>query len=426
MARQTARPHDTTSDDDLRRSEVAAAGLEALGASYNAGVPSRQDDLSGGLSSPASSTDDTLQAPAVSAAQRDALRLAAIVEYSDDAIVSKDLNGVVQTWNKSAERLFGYTSEEVVGKSITLIIPKDRLPEEELVLSRIRAGLPVEHYETVRRAKDGRLIDVSLTVSPIRLPDGRIIGASKIARDITEQKELRRAAEEASRAKDHFLAMLSHELRTPLNAVLGYVDMLRHNVVPENQRNKTIEIVARNAELLTRLVNDVLDTSRIVTGKLQIELHDCDLSALVAEVVESVRETAAAKRIALLTDIAPHQHVKGDPDRLRQTLWNLLSNALKFTPEAGRVHVGVQRDGESVRLSVLDTGIGLAPESLPYIFHRFWQAQSAHSRAHGGLGLGLALARHIVELHGGSISADSPGLGQGSTFEIRLPILVTA
>ena len=388
-------------------------------------MPSQQDDRFTGIGSPASSTEDGLRAPAVSAADRDALRLAAIVENSDDAIVSKDLNGIVETWNKAAERLFGYSAEEMVGKSITLIIPKDRLPEEDLVLSRIRAGLPVDHYETVRRAKDGRLIDVSLTVSPIRLPDGRIIGASKIARDITEQKELRRAADEASRAKDHFLAMLSHELRTPLNAVLGYVDMLRHNVVPENQRSKTIEIVARNAELLTRLVNDVLDTSRIVTGKLRLELHDCDLSALVAEVVESVRETAAAKRVELVTDIAPHQHIKGDPDRLRQMLWNLLSNAVKFTPAEGRVRVNLQQDNGSARLSVQDTGIGLAPESLPYVFQRFWQAQSGDSHAHGGLGLGLALARHIVELHGGSISAHSPGLGHGSTFEVRFPSFVT-
>ena len=201
--------------------------------------------------------------------------------------------------------------------------------------------------------------------------------------------------------------------------------MLRHNVVPENQRSKTIEIVARNAELLTRLVNDVLDTSRIVTGKLRLELHDCDLSALVAEVVESVRETAAAKRIELVTDIAPHQHIKGDPDRLRQMLWNLLSNAVKFTPTEGRVRVNLQQDEGAAKLSVQDTGIGLAPESLPYVFHRFWQAQSGDSHSHGGLGLGLALARHIVELHGGSISAHSSGLGQGSTFEVRLPIFVT-
>ena len=361
----------------------------------------------------------------VSASERDSLRLAAIVEWSDDAIVSKDLDGIIQTWNRAAERLFGFPTAEAVGRSIKIIIPDERLAEEDMVLGRIRAGHTVDHYETVRRAKDGRLIDVSLTVSPIRLPNGTIIGASKIARDITEQKELRRAADEASQAKDHFLAMLSHELRTPLNAVLGYIDMLRNKVLPENQRERAIEIVARNAELLTRLVNDVLDTSRIVTGKLRMELQECDVSEVVTEVVESVRETANAKRVALNSEVTPHLYVNGDRDRLRQTLWNLLSNALKFTPAGGRVDVAVQAVGSSVSLTVRDTGAGLDAESLPYVFHRFWQAQSGGNHQSGGLGLGLALARHIVELHGGSISAKSPGVGQGSTFEIQLPALVT-
>jgi PAS domain S-box-containing protein len=384
-----------------------------------------ENDGSAALHGSGSSADHTIEAAGIRALETDALRLAAIVEYSDDAIVSKNLDGIVQTWNKAAERLFGYTAAEIIGKSITLIIPRDRLAEEDLVLGRIRAGQTVEHYETVRRAKDGRLIDVSLTVSPIRLPNGNIIGASKIARDITEQRQLRQAADEASRAKDHFLAMLSHELRTPLNAVLGYIDMLRNNIVPEQQRGKAIEIVARNAELLTRLVNDVLDTSRIVTGKLRMELHDCNLSTLVGEVVESVRETSSAKRVELTSQIPSDVHVQGDPDRLRQTIWNLLSNALKFTPAGGQIRVRLEADDTYVRVIVQDTGIGLSAESLPYLFQRFWQVQTVDNRSHGGLGLGLALTRHIVEMHGGSISARSAGLGQGSTFEVRLPAVVT-
>ena len=384
-----------------------------------------ENDGSAALHGSGSSADHTIEAAGIRALETDALRLAAIVEYSDDAIVSKNLDGIVQTWNKAAERLFGYTAAEIIGKSITLIIPRDRLAEEDLVLGRIRAGQTVEHYETVRRAKDGRLIDVSLTVSPIRLRNGNIIGASKIARDITEQRQLRQAADEASRAKDHFLAMLSHELRTPLNAVLGYIDMLRNNIVPEQQRGKAIEIVARNAELLTRLVNDVLDTSRIVTGKLRMELHDCNLSTLVGEVVESVRETSSAKRVELTSQIPSDVHVQGDPDRLRQTIWNLLSNALKFTPAGGQIRVRLAADDTYVRVIVQDTGIGLSAESLPYLFQRFWQVQTVDNRSHGGLGLGLALTRHIVEMHGGSISARSAGLGQGSTFEVRLPAVVT-
>jgi signal transduction histidine kinase len=206
---------------------------------------------------------------------------------------------------------------------------------------------------------------------------------------------------------------------------MGYIAMLRNKVLPEDQRAKAIDIVARNTELLTRIVNDVLDTSRIVTGKLRIELQDCDLSSLVSEVAESVQQTAQAKGITLSSEIAPGVHVRGDPDRLRQTIWNLVSNALKFTPHGGVVRVSLIEDDESARVIVQDTGIGLAPESIPYVFHRFWQGQSADNRSHGGLGLGLALARHIVELHGGSISAESEGPGHGATFEVRLPALAT-
>jgi PAS domain S-box-containing protein len=350
-----------------------------------------------------------------------AARLAAIVNSSDDAIVSKDLNGIVQTWNAAAERMFGYSAAEAIGRSITIIIPVERLDEEREVLRRIISGEGVDHFETVRQHKDGRLLDISLSVSPIRDAAGSIIGASKIARDITEQKRLRRVAEEASRAKDEFLATLSHELRTPLNTVLGYTHMLQTGAIGAHDLPRTLDAVRRNAEALTQLVNDVLDTSRIVTGKIRLNLQEYDLGAIAAEAVEAIVPAAQAKSIAVTADIAEDVSVFGDPDRLRQVLWNLLSNAVKFTPTGGALRISTSGDRQVARIMVEDSGVGIQPEALPYVFQRFWQAEAGHLRGNGGLGLGLALVRHFIELHGGSVSAHSDGLGRGARFEVVLP-----
>ena len=355
--------------------------------------------------------------------EREAFRLAAIVSSSDDAIISKDLNGIVLTWNRGAERIFGYTSEEAIGKSITMIIPQERLGEETHVLSRIRAGLSVEHFETVRQRKDGSSVDISLTVSPVRAADGTIIGASKIARDITEQRRLREAAEEASRMKDEFLAVLSHELRTPLNTVLGYSRMLKRDADRMNDglRERALDALERNADTLSRLVNDVLDTSRIVTGKLRLAFENCSIERLVTEGLDTVKPTADAKGLTLEARLEPGLAVMGDHDRLLQVLWNLLSNAIKFTPAGGHVLVEARKRHGTVELVVKDSGVGIAREHLPYVFQRFWQAYTGVSREYGGLGIGLALARHLVEMHGGSISAESEGVGRGATFMISLP-----
>jgi len=350
-------------------------------------------------------------------------RLAAIVASSDDAIVSKDLDGRVTSWNAAAERLFGYTAAEAIGQSITIVIPKDRLNKETGVLARIRAGLSVDHFETVRQHKDGHLIDISLTVSPIRMPDGRIIGASKIARDITEQRRLRATTEEASRQKDVFLAVLSHELRTPLNTVLGYARMLRRDDtrMTGEIRERALSALERNAESLTRLVADMLDTSRIVAGKLRLTLHEYPAGEVIEQAIETVRPVADAKGITLEASVNPGLSVLADRDRLLQVMWNLLSNAIKFTPSGGKVSVRGRKEGESVAISVQDTGIGIAHEHLPYVFRRFWQANTGASREFAGLGIGLALARHLVELHGGEISVASAGPGQGALFTVSLP-----
>ena len=357
----------------------------------------------------------------MSAPEQAAAFLAAIVASSDDAIVGKDLSGVVQSWNTAAERIFGYTAAEAIGQSITLIIPSDRLSEETHVLSRIRAGQGVEHFETVRRRKDGRLIDVSLTVSPIRTPDGRVIGASKIARDITERKLLRQAAEEASRAKDEFLAILSHEMRTPLNSVLGYTQMLRRGMLAGEDMERALTVIDRNAAALTRLVNDVLDTSRLVTGKLHLNVRRCDVGALVRDAVAAIEPAASGKGLQVTSHIASGLDVRGDPDRLRQVLWNLLSNAVKFTPAGGAITVRAARDGGAVRVIVEDNGAGIPADALPHVFRRFWQGDSSDTRPHGGLGLGLALARDFVELHGGRISVHSEGADRGARFDLELP-----
>ena len=354
--------------------------------------------------------------------EREALQLAAIVNSSEDAIASKDLNGVVQTWNRAAERMFGYTADEIVGQPIRIIIPADRQSEEDQVLATIRAGRAVEHFETRRQRKDGSLIEISLTVSPVRAADGTVIGASKIARDISEQRRLARRAEEAGRAKDEFLAMLSHELRTPLNAVIGYTRMLRDGLYAEERREQVIEIIERNARMLSQLVSDVLDVSTIVTGKVRLDLKECDLTASLRAAVDSVRPSAEAKGVVVRVK-APDEEVRAhcDGDRMQQVFWNLLSNGVKFTPRGGSVDVMLAVETDSLVITVADTGIGIRPESLPYLFQRFWQAEHVHTRYSGGLGLGLALARHFVELHGGTIAAASEGEGYGSTFAVTLP-----
>ena len=365
---------------------------------------------------------------------RDARRLAAIVESSDDAIVSKDLNGVVMSWNRAAQRIFGYTPEEMIGQSIRVLIPPDLLSEEEEVLARIRRGQSVEHYETIRRRKDGTLFPISLTVSPLRGADGTILGASKIARDISEQKRaenerqrLLRMAQEASQLKDEFLATLSHELRTPLNAILGYTRMMRSGLLTPEKQERALEIVARNATSLTQIVEDVLDVSRIISGKVRMNIQPVELAAIVRDALETVRPAADAKKVQIEMSVDPQATmVSGDPERLQQIIWNVVSNAVKFTGSGGRVEVRLSQVDSRVHVTVQDTGIGIAPEFLPHVFERFRQADASVSREHGGLGLGLAISRHLLELQGGAIYASSEGRGKGATFRIELPVRAVA
>jgi PAS domain S-box-containing protein len=546
--------------------------------------------------------------------------LAAIIESADDAIITKTLDGIITSWNAGAERIFGYTAAEAIGQPVTMLIPADHPDEEPAILARLRAGQRIEHYETIRVRKDGSVVDISLTVSPIRSPDGRVIGASKIARDITarkrverqlreqseiietvnrlgqtlagelelrklvqavtdaateisnahfgsffynvldeagesymlytlsgvpaeafahfpmprntdifaptfkgegivliadvkrdprygrnspyygmpeghlpvtsylavpvvsrsgevygglffghpdagifdersariieglaaqasvamdnarlfdalkraraeaetsaaEKERLYREAQESSRLKDEFLATVSHELRTPLTAILGWAHMLRTGQFNGDSAMKACETIERNARAQSQLIDDLLDVSRIITGKLRIDVRPLDPNSFVEAAIEAVRPAAEAKgvRVQKIMDTGVVS-VSGDPVRLQQVVWNLLSNAIKFTSRGGKVQVRLERVNSHIEIAVSDTGAGIAPDFLPHVFDRFRQADQGTTRQHGGMGLGLAIVRHLVELHGGTVSAESSGKGQGSTFTVLLPV----
>jgi len=363
--------------------------------------------------------------------------LAGIVDSSDDAIISKSLEGIITSWNKAAERMFGWTADEAIGNSILMIIPPELRDEESMILGRLRQGQRIDHFETIRITKDEQRLNISLTVSPVRNKYGEIIGASKIARDITSrvraeeerasllasERAARERTEAASRAKDEFVAMISHEIRSPLNAILGWAQMLRQGSLDKTATANALESIERNARAQAQLVSDLLDISRVITGKLRINARPVDITTSLESALEAIRPAADAKQITIAVDRDPYATVvTGDADRLQQVFWNLLSNAVKFTPRNGRVEIKIARSDSQLGITVNDTGAGITPEFLPFIFDRFTQADTTTARRHAGLGLGLAIVRHIVELHGGTISADSDGVGKGASFKITLPV----
>lgn len=493
--------------------------------------------------------------------------LAAIVASSDDAIISKTLDGVIVSWNEGAQRIFGYAPHEIIGKPVTTLIPPEHLAEEPGILARIRRGERIDHYQTVRTRKDGSRLYVSLTVSPIRNALGEIVGASKIARDITLQKraeealkasdsrfrnladsapvliwmadssraftwfnktwrdftgrpleqdlgfgwtqnvhaddlekclhaltssfearssfriehrlgradgawrwvinngsplyeglsdtfsgyvgsciditELRQAqserdellkaeraarseAERLSHMKDEFLATLSHELRTPLNAIMGWSRLLRRVGSESPDYLRGLDTIERNAHVQAQIVGDLLDMSRIISGKVQLDIQALDLVEVITGAIDSVRPSVEAKKLRLQTmfDARGGARIRGDAGRLQQVFWNLLTNAVKFTPAEGKISVVLERVNSHVEITVADSGVGIKTEFLPFVFDRFRQADSTTSRRYGGLGLGLSIVKHLVEQHGGSVRVKSPGEGQGSSFIIALPISV--
>ncbi|HYJ91595.1 MAG TPA: PAS domain S-box protein [Pyrinomonadaceae bacterium] len=366
--------------------------------------------------------------------------LPAIIESADDAIISKTLDGIITSWNKAAERIFGYTAEEVIGKPILIIIPQELHDEETQILSRIRNGERTEHFETIRLHKNGTLLHVSLTISPIRTPDGKIIGASKIARNITdriqaeeerqrllqEAEQARREAEAANLAKDQFLALLSHELRTPLHSMKGWLSMLGNGLLNDEQQRKALDVIKRGIEAQNALIEDLLDVSRIASGKLSISRDRLSLVSTVSQSVELLRPIAASHGITLDSNLdIGADEILGDSHRLQQVINNLINNAIKFTSPGGQILVRLERDYDKARLTVKDTGIGIQPEMLARIFEKFEQGDSSSRRNFGGLGLGLTIARHLAELHGGDVTGHSEGSGKGSTFTVMLPLMRT-
>jgi PAS domain S-box-containing protein len=356
--------------------------------------------------------------------------LAAIVDSSDDAIVSKTLAGRILSWNRGATRIFGYEPSEVIGKPITIIVPPELYAEERQILDKLRRGERIDHFDTARVTKDGRRIAISLTVSPVRAADGTVIAASKVARDVTERKLAEQRLQQsedalrlADRRKDEFLALLAHELRNPLAPIRYALAANRKPGRTPEQRRQAEEVIERQVAHMSRLLDDLLDVSRITRGALELQKTRTELTSIIGAAIETARPSLDAKHHNLVLDL-PSQPVQLEADvvRLAQVFSNLLINAAKYTDPGGQIQLRAHQESATVVVSVTDNGIGIAAELLPRLFTMFFQSHRALGRAEGGLGVGLSLVRGLVMLHGGSVQAHSEGFGRGSEFTVRLPI----
>lgn len=349
------------------------------------------------------------------------------------AILSPE--GVLLDVNELPLRAAGTTREQVIGQLFWETPWWSGLPEMQAAWpARLAEAAcsdePVFSVDLYRAADGTRIADASITA--VKDEGGRVEFFIVQASDITERKRaeeerehLLREAQEANRMKDEFLATLSHELRTPMTAILGWSSMLLGGRLDAGTIHQALETIHRNARAQVQLIDDILDVSRIITGKLRLDVRPVDLSEVIEAAVGVVRPAAEAKEIQLRVQIdSTAGLVSGDPSRLQQVIWNLLSNAVKFTPEGGRVEVSLKRADSHAVIAVKDTGHGIRPEMLPHVFERFRQADSSSTRAYSGLGLGLAIVRHLVELHGGTVSAESPGEGRGATFRVELPLTI--
>ena len=359
--------------------------------------------------------------------------LAAIVEYSEDAIISSTLDGIIRTWNRGAENIFGYTATEIVGRPDNTIIPLDRQDEEPKILELLKAEQRVGHFETTRIAQSGRIVDVAVTISPIKDSRGNMIAFSTSTRDITAQKHMQRelrlakeSAEAASKAKDHFLSVLSHELRTPLTPVLAEISYLETQLGLPQEFLQHIGMIRRNLELEARLVDDLLDLTRIRRQKICLHYEVVDVHQMLRNAIEMVQSVIDTKSIDAAVSLRANRHdVWGDPDRLQQVFMNLLSNAAKFTPKKGLITVRTSNvAGDRIRIEVGDNGIGIETDMLFRLFNAF--EQTDRTRRYGGLGLGLSIAKSLVELHQGTITAVSDGPDLGAMFAVELETVAPA
>lgn len=358
--------------------------------------------------------------------------LASIVEFSEDAIIRTSLDGTIQSWNHAAQRLFGYTAGESVGQNTSLIVPADRSEEEQQIVTRLMSGEHVNHFDTVRLRKDGSAIDVAVSISPIRDEQQQIIGISKIARDIAEEKEaeqriygLMTELKDADRRKDEFLATLAHELRNPLAPIRNSLEIMKRANGSSQIIEQARSTMERQMGQMVRLVDDLLDISRITRNKVELRRQRVELASVIHHAVEMCRPLIEAGNHEIVLNI-PDQpvYLHADSVRLAQVFSNLLNNACKFSNAKGRIELTVTPRNTDVLVSVKDNGIGIPPEMLPRVFEMFTQLNSSLERTHGGLGIGLTLVERLVEMHGGSVVARSEGAGKGCEFEVCLPLLL--
>jgi PAS domain S-box-containing protein len=355
------------------------------------------------------------------AAEQSRAWLAAVVQSSDDAVVSKTLEGIITSWNRGAEQLFGYSAQEIIGKPITTIVPPELHGEERDILARLRRGERLEHFDTVRLTKDGRRVDISLTVSPVRDEHGMIVGASKVARDISERKRVEEQLRDADRQKDEFLATLAHELRNPLAPIRNATALVCRTDLDPTART-ACEIIERQVQLMSHLVDDLLDVSRITAGRVRLQLEPLKLEETVALAIELCKPALEAAHHELRVEQESEAlWVRGDRVRLPQVFANILSNAVKYTPPGGRIRVRMYRENGDAIVSIIDTGVGIPASMLQRIFDLFVQVDRSYESTGGGLGIGLSLSRRLISMQGGSIEARSAGAGQGSEFSVRLP-----
>ncbi len=345
----------------------------------------------------------------------------AIVQSSTDGIISKNLDGIITSWNASAERIFGYKEKEMIGKPILTLIPEERKEEEQFILNRIRKGERVETFETQRLTKYGQLIDISLTISPIRNGSGHIIGASKIVRDITEIRKL-------EQRKDDFIRMASHELKTPITSINGYTQLLL-NIYNEPYKEQhfhsdpivksSLETIARQVSKITRLIAELLDLSRIESAKLELVITEFKLENLLEEMVHDARHTT--RQHVILFESEYKGMISGDQERLGQVFTNIIGNAIKYSRDADRIEVYLTKDKGFAVIRVKDYGIGIDPEDLTRIFERFYRAEGKSEQTYPGFGIGLFIAKEIVELHKGLIEVSSQK-SKWSVFTVKLPL----
>jgi PAS domain S-box-containing protein len=353
-------------------------------------------------------------------------RLAAIVESSEDAIVSKDLNGIIKTWNHGAEMLFGYTENEVIGKSITIIIPSHLQSEEDQILSQIRSGQRISHFETIRQNKAGKELNVSITVSPVKDKNGKVIGASKIARDISEQKSLEFELQKMNEHKDEFLAILSHELRNPLATIRGGLELLHRSNYHESLLKQSLGVIERQTDHIIHIVEQLLDITLINQGKFNLQKKIIKLQDVIGVAIESCQELNKDKQhqINIAMPVRPVS-ILGDSARVTQIVINLISNAIKYTPSRGRINISLEQNDNNAYIRVQDNGIGIPADKRDKAFEMFHRVETDTAFI-DGLGVGLGIAKKLAEMHDGDISLVDNDHIPGCEFVICLPIAETS